>query len=45
MNVNEQIEMEKEIEKIKEQNITPKLLLHSCCGPCSTSVIDFKKVF
>ena len=21
----------------------PKLLLHSCCGPCSTEVIDFLK--
>lgn len=24
-------------------NYKPKLLLHSCCGPCSTEVIDFLK--
>ena len=23
--------------------IKPKLILHSCCGPCSTQVIDFLK--
>ena len=30
MNVNEQLEMEKEIEKVKESGNTPTLLLHSC---------------
>ena len=28
---------------IKELDGKPKLLLHSCCGPCSTEVIDFLK--
>ena len=28
-----------QIRKIKETNIKPKLLLHSCCGPCSTHVL------
>lgn len=35
--------MEKEIEKLKGRKA--KLLLHSCCGPCSTSVIDNLKYF
>ena len=28
-----------EIKNIKESNVRPKLLLHSCCGPCSTHVL------
>ena len=28
---------------VKTFNDKPKLLLHSCCGPCSTQVIDFLK--
>lgn len=33
----------KEMEKIIENNrgTTPTLLLHSCCAPCSTSVIEY----
>ena len=30
-------EFEKFLEKLKER---PKLLLHSCCGPCSSSVLE-----
>lgn len=32
--------MEEEIAKIVESGKVPKLLLHSCCAPCSTHVID-----
>lgn len=32
-------EMEQEIASIPEGNV-PKLLLHSCCGPCSTAVLE-----
>ncbi len=32
-------EMEQEIASIPE-GIVPKLLLHSCCGPCSTAVLE-----
>ena len=39
-NINENLEMEKEIGRIVEKNETPTLLLHSCCGPCSTCVIE-----
>lgn len=35
--------LEKELEKIKENNITPNLLLHSCCAPCSSYVISYLK--
>ena len=35
--------MEKEIEKLEGRKA--RLLLHSCCGPCSTSVIDTLKDF
>ena len=32
--------MIKEIERIKEKNAKPKLLLHSCCAPCSSACIE-----
>ena len=32
--------MEEEIEKIKASGTTPSLLLHSCCGPCSSYVLE-----
>ena len=32
-------EMEKEIQRIPSGSI-PKLLLHSCCGPCSSAVLE-----
>lgn len=36
----------KQIEQIRLSNQKPKLLLHSCCGPCSTYVINkLKEVF
>ena len=33
--------MEKEIKKIVEEERKPKLLLHSCCAPCSCAVIEY----
>ena len=32
--------MEDELNKIKKTNKVPNLLLHSCCAPCSSHVID-----
>ncbi len=32
--------MNEQIKKIKELNIKPKLLLHTCCAPCSSMVIE-----
>ena len=33
--------LEEEINKIKDIKIKPKLLLHACCGPCSSYVIEY----
>ncbi len=41
MKINYQLEMEKEIKNIIDAGKTPRLLLHSCCGPCSSYVIDY----
>jgi len=41
VNENYQKVLEKELEKIKSSNITPNILLHSCCGPCSSYVIEY----
>lgn len=38
MKRNYQIEMEEEIEKLGGRR--PSLLLHSCCGPCSSAVLE-----
>ena len=35
-NINYQKELEKILLEIKEQNNIPKLLMHSCCAPCSS---------
>ena len=37
MNINYNEEMKKIISNLDSNN---KLLLHSCCGPCSTAVIE-----
>ena len=39
-NINYNLEMEKEIEKINNEGRIPTILLHSCCGPCSTCCIE-----
>ncbi len=31
----------KQLAEIKEQGTKPTLLLHSCCGPCSSYVLTF----
>ena len=33
--------LEEEINKIKDNKVKPKLLLHACCGPCSSYVIEY----
>lgn len=37
--------MEEELSKLKEENKIPRLLLHSCCAPCSSHVIDVLSPF
>ncbi len=34
-----------EIKNIEEQGVKPKLLLHSCCAPCSTYVLQYLSNF
>lgn len=38
--MNYQIEMEKEIDKNQKEGKLPTILLHSCCGPCSSYVLE-----
>ena len=40
MKINYQIEMEREIAKIRRSGQRPRLLLHSCCAPCSSAVLE-----
>ena len=37
--MNYQLELEKILKE--EEGKTPKLLLHACCGPCSSYVIEY----
>lgn len=41
MKRNYQKEMEKVLERIREENQIPTLLLHSCCAPCSSYVLEY----
>ena len=40
MKINYNNKMEEILASLKEQNIRPKLLLHTCCAPCSSAVIE-----
>ncbi len=39
--INFQKELEKIIDKIKDKGNRPRLLLHSCCAPCSSYVLEY----
>jgi hypothetical protein len=41
MNINYQLKLEEIIENNKKNNIIPTLLLHSCCAPCSSYVLEY----
>lgn len=41
MGINYSKLLESEIKKIQEKGYVPKLLLHSCCAPCSSYVIEY----
>lgn len=41
MKRNYQLELDKKIEEIVNLGKRPKLLLHSCCAPCSTYVLEY----
>lgn len=40
MKINYQIEMERELARIRQDGRRPRLLLHSCCAPCSSFVLE-----
>ena len=39
--MNYQIILNQTLEQIKDANITPKLLLHACCAPCSSYTLEY----
>lgn len=39
--MNYQVELEKELQKIIQEPKVPTLLLHSCCAPCSSYVLEY----
>ena len=41
MKVNYQKMLDEVIDGIKKQNIKPSLLLHACCAPCSSAVLEY----
>ena len=41
MKINYQKMLDDKIEEIKKQNIKPSLLLHACCAPCSSAVLEY----
>ncbi len=41
MKVNYQLMLDREIEQITAAGTVPKLLLHSCCAPCSSYVLEY----
>ena len=41
--INFQKKLDEILSKVKESSAAPSLLLHSCCGPCSSYVLDYLK--
>ena len=41
MKMNYQLVLDSELARIAESGRTPALLLHSCCGPCSSYVLEY----
>lgn len=41
MKTNYQLVLDTELERISGSGKTPTLLLHSCCGPCSSYVLEY----
>ncbi len=44
-NINYQKELDKLIDYISRENITPKLMLHACCAPCSSYCLVYLSEF
>lgn len=39
--INYQKELDKQIEQLQKEGLVPRLLLHSCCAPCSSYVLEY----
>ena len=37
--------LEEELNKIKDEGRLPRLLLHACCAPCSSYVLEYLSDF
>lgn len=40
-NVNYQLKMDHMLQELERQELVPSLLLHSCCAPCSSYVLEY----
>lgn len=38
---NYQLELDKTLQKLTQENKRPRLLLHACCAPCSSYVLEY----
>ena len=45
MNRNYQKELDQLLERLQQEEKVPKLLLHSCCAPCSSYVIEYLSAY
>lgn len=45
MGENYQLQLDRILEQIQGEDRVPRLLLHSCCGPCSTYVLEYLSNF
>lgn len=41
MKINYDLAMENQLQEIKKSENKPRLLLHSCCAPCSSTILEF----
>ena len=39
--MNYQKELDRLLERLKSEGRVPRLLLHSCCAPCSSYVLEY----
>lgn len=45
MKINYQILCDEKIKELTQNGAVPRLLLHSCCGPCSSYVLEYLSAF
>ena len=43
--INYDLKMQNILDELKKENKKPKLLLHSCCAPCCSTVIELLKEY